>query len=119
MKYLYLLVAAVILIAATPTQAQAAPDNQPMAQGVLTLKPNLPGEAVLAAGHGNHGRNDRDRNRNRNSNPNRDDRRGWQRNDNPRRGEQRGGFWWTPPWRWFLRWQFSHGGQGNRGHRGH
>ena len=98
MKYLYLLAAAVILIAVAPTRAQAAPPNPPTAPSVLTLKSDLPGDMALADGRGNRGRNDRNQNRN----GNRDDRRGWQRNGDQRRPPQRATFHWTPPWRWFL-----------------
>jgi hypothetical protein len=121
MKYLYLLVAAVVLIAAVPTQAKAAPANPPQRQGVLSHRPGQPDGAPPAYGHNNRGRNNGNGNRDRYQNPdrNRNDQRGWQRNDDHRRSEHRGEFRWMPPWRWFLRWQWFHEDQGNRGHRGH
>ena len=116
-KYLYLLAAAVILLAIAPTPARAAPANPPNAAGVLTLKADLPGDAALAAGYGSRGRNNRNGDRYQKPDRNRNDQRGRQRNDDHRRPSQRASFHWSP-WSWFLRLQFFHGGHGNsrRGH---
>jgi hypothetical protein len=118
MKYVFVIAAAVLLLAVTPAKAQPAPVNPPDPAAIsVTGGPADPSAQWLAD------RPDAQRGRGRDRGRDRDPAGNWNRREPPPRREWHNGLWWLPAeWRRFLqmqawRWNHEHRDRWNRNRR--
>jgi hypothetical protein len=127
MKYVYMTMVAVLLLAIVPLRAQTTPPIPPPDQGsqIQGRNPDESGQPGEWRGRDRGDRGGRNGDRGH----------GWRgRDDRGRRDDHDRGAWWIPPeWRWVMRWRWMHGRLAyywgwehnpewenwHRGHRGH